>query len=267
MTNEDTPIDLLADALALIESLTKERDALRDRVSLRHREDQAWMAKHQQEWWSQVVDRRRWQGRAEYYADVYNHLKKEEQALANKLKEVESRRSTLFFENESLKRELEFANDRLNFYESSVDAVDPDRLTPESFLEKQRKHVQFMQRVLRLTDGFKYDLSIGNGLFVRTEGEYAPWSVFVNCNDLFVWGCADKEPLTPENIDKFEATLDEVMQLDRSEAYLGSILFCCRQRGFRPQLPVYDSISEKFHPLFDACGPDMLEHYERSSTT
>lgn len=258
MTNEDTPIDLLADALALIESLTKERDALRDRVSLRHREDQAWMAKHQQEWWSQVVDKYRWRERAEAYADAYNHLKNEEHALVNKLKEVENRRSALFFENESLKKELEFANGRLEFYESSVDAVDPDRLTPESFLEKQRKHIKFMQRVLRLTDGFKYDLSIGTGLFVRTDGEYAPWSVFVNCNDLFLWGCADCEPLTPENIDKFEATLDEVMQLDRGAVSLGSMLFCCRQRGLRPQLPIYESISEKFQPLFAACGPDML---------
>lgn len=38
-------------------------------------------------------------------------------------------------------------------------------------------------------------------LFWRTDGEYAPITFWINCNDFFFWGCADMEDLTPDNID------------------------------------------------------------------
>lgn len=111
-------------------------------------------------------------------------------------------------------------------------------------------------RVFRIFDGFGYLSS--EDLFWRTDGEYAPLKIFVTCNDLFHWACADVEEITSENIGLLEATVAEVKELtgDNQNA---DILFCCRSRGMRPQKPYYKHIDEKLRPLFDACGPERNE--------
>ena len=56
-------------------------------------------------------------------------------------------------------------------------------------------------------------------------------AVFVNCNDLFAWGCADAEPLP----------LSEVAALWRAwkaDPVYGSSKWACLRRGQRPQGPV-----------------------------
>lgn len=81
----------------------------------------------------------------------------------------------------------------------------------------------------------------------RTDGEYAPISIFAKCNDLFFWGCADCERITAENIDAFEQAYKESPEN-------GVLLFCCRVRKMRPQGAYYKYISDDEKHLFDACG-------------
>jgi|SRR5690349_21361769 len=99
----------------------------------------------------------------------------------------------------------------------------------------------------------------------RTDGEYAPLTLFINCNDVFYWACADAEELTPENIHIYEKTYSDLDSIIPDEARTkenqvdGPIrdewlkrmtrrisimshvdtLFCARIRGMRPQQPCY----------------------------
>lgn len=108
-------------------------------------------------------------------------------------------------------------------------------------------------RAFRVFNGFRGPAS--DGLWWRTDDEYAPVTLLVNCNDLFVWASAECEPLTAENIGTLEATYVELLAIDREMGRFTDILFCCRVRGFRPQQPYYQHIDERLHTLFDACGP------------
>lgn len=72
--------------------------------------------------------------------------------------------------------------------------------------------------------------------------------LFVNCNDVFYWACSDLEEITPEEIDELENCIKQ------SEKH-GPMLWTCRKRNMRPQLPWYKEFSEEEKKLFDACGP------------
>lgn len=104
----------------------------------------------------------------------------------------------------------------------------------------------------------------------RTDGEYAPVTFIVNCNDLFFWGCSDAEIITEDNIDILEQACED---LKNSAETLGmrrwkslasvSDLFCCRVRKMRPQNPYYEYIEKELWHLFDACGPERTDTGER----
>ncbi len=87
----------------------------------------------------------------------------------------------------------------------------------------------------------EYD--INGEIFWSTDFEF-----FVNCNDVFFWGCADAEPISAETLDDLEKALKET-ELD------GCNLYCARRREMRPQGALYKYLEKKNWPLFDACGP------------
>lgn len=91
-------------------------------------------------------------------------------------------------------------------------------------------------------------------LWWRTDGEYAPVSFFVNCNDLFYLGTADAERITEDNIEVFE-------QACKDAEYEPGLLFCCRVRKMRPQGAYYECLSEADKLLFDACGPEREQDF------
>ena len=100
----------------------------------------------------------------------------------------------------------------------------------------------FVMRVLKAT---AFDNC--SDIWWRVDAEYAPLTIFVNYNDLFFWGVADAEAVTPDNIDVFE-------QAYKDSANHGGLLFCCRVRKMRPQGACYQYITEADRHLFDACG-------------
>lgn len=82
---------------------------------------------------------------------------------------------------------------------------------------------------------------------------------FINCNDLFWWGCADGEDITEENFHLIRKTSEDIEKLDNKTFKLLrwiDELFCCRSRGMRPQIPYYKDMPDILKPLFDACGPE-----------
>lgn len=140
--------------------------------------------------------------------------------------------------------------------------------------DRMREQVEFVREVLSLGDGFNELGDLWESISWRTDGEYAPWSFSVNCNDVFYWACADCEDLTRENLPLLKQSVldvraavgvpagrlhgDDVSKhFDDwySAGHRGATLFCARVRKMRPQRPMYKHLPEALHPLFDACGP------------
>lgn len=76
--------------------------------------------------------------------------------------------------------------------------------------------------------------------------------LWVLCNDLFFWGCADGEDFELSDLPGLEKALEE-------SSDHGEILWCCRKREMRPQKPYYKYFNEAEVKLFDACGPERNE--------
>lgn len=56
--------------------------------------------------------------------------------------------------------------------------------------------------------------------------------LFVNCNDIFAWGCADAEDLPSEE------ALEALYKLCVQYPTWGSAIWCCQRRKMQPQRPV-----------------------------
>ena len=88
-------------------------------------------------------------------------------------------------------------------------------------------------RAFKVFDGFDGPSS---GLWWRTDKEYAPVTLLVNCNDVFFWGCSDCERLTPENIGQLERALEDARAADPKMGGIhADILWIARERKQRPQ--------------------------------
>lgn len=70
--------------------------------------------------------------------------------------------------------------------------------------------------------------------------------LFVNCNDVFAWGCADAEPLPVDEI----AALYRMVKAD---PVYGSTKWCCKRRNEKPQPPLQGRMKE------DGAWDDELE--------
>ncbi len=55
--------------------------------------------------------------------------------------------------------------------------------------------------------------------------------LFVLCNDLFAWGCADSEDLPLSEV-------GPLYKAHRDDPEWGVTRWCCRQRGVQPQAPI-----------------------------
>jgi hypothetical protein len=110
--------------------------------------------------------------------------------------------------------------------------------------------LDFIMRVLRVFS----DADDADYLWWKAAGEGVEF--FVMCNDVFAWGTADAEPITPENIGELEqAYRDAGKACGDKWGTNGALLFVARQRKMRPQGAYYKSLEEAERPLFDACGP------------
>lgn len=122
----------------------------------------------------------------------------------------------------------------------------------------------FLLRIMRIFNGF--DGPSPDNLWWRTDGKYAPFTVFVNCNDEFYWASADCEEITPENIEEMERAVADCIATTRRKEPWGErgcsvyapMLFCARVRKMRPMGAAYPGGEDHagVRELLNACGPE-----------
>lgn len=94
-------------------------------------------------------------------------------------------------------------------------------------------------------------------LLWRCDGQYAPITVMVICNDLFYWATAEAEDVTAEDVPLLEQAWQDCHAACSEcdvEVWVCS-LFAARKRGMRPQGAAYPRCT-RLHPLFSAAGPE-----------
>ncbi|MFF0009637.1 hypothetical protein ACFYQT_40285 [Streptomyces tibetensis] len=75
----------------------------------------------------------------------------------------------------------------------------------------------------------------------------------VNVSDIFAWGGADSEAITPEMLPVLEEAWRDSKAIDQE--FLMAPLYAARVRGERPQGAAYPATAAA-QALFDACGPE-----------
>ena len=86
------------------------------------------------------------------------------------------------------------------------------------------------------SDGLLF-VSGGAGPFFKIdEKDKIPASIYVNCNDLWIWACADAEPLPMDQIGIFY----KAWKADGE----GVKQWCCVQRDMQPQEPIRKNMRE-----------------------
>lgn len=93
-----------------------------------------------------------------------------------------------------------------------------------------------------------------------SKDENGVLSVSMNCSDIFAWGCADAEPIGPEDLPDIEKARDDVRALAPGIHNLDSLhwteLWCARKREMRPQGAFFRHIEdERIAQLFADAGP------------
>lgn len=61
--------------------------------------------------------------------------------------------------------------------------------------------------------------------------------LYVNCNDLFYWACADAEPLPNKEIGR-------LYKMHMADKKYGSSKWCCFRRNLRPQVPIVEMMKK-----------------------
>lgn len=112
------------------------------------------------------------------------------------------------------------------------------------------KKVDFVFKWLALADKWNKQ----DDFWWRCDEEYAPVTIFINCNDLFYWATADCEEINSENIDSYDQCMKDADAVKEFGHCYANALWCARQRGMRPQGACYKHYPKELWPLFDACG-------------
>lgn len=108
--------------------------------------------------------------------------------------------------------------------------------------------------LLKVLELFAFDNC--NELFWRCDDEYAPLMISVLCNDVFAWGTADCEEITPADLPMLAQAFADAREATGDRWESGGNLYCARKRKERPQGAYYRYIPDPLKPLFDAAGPE-----------
>jgi hypothetical protein len=110
--------------------------------------------------------------------------------------------------------------------------------------------LQFLHALLALSSR----IDLGEQLMLHTDGQQIHASV--NISDVFWWGGADAEDVTPETLPALERAYTDLRAIHPTADMYTAELYAARLRGMRPQGAAYPKERAATQALFDACGPE-----------
>jgi len=123
----------------------------------------------------------------------------------------------------------------------------------QPLLDAQRaetEQLQFLHALLALSSR----IDLGEQLMLHTDGQKI--HAAVNISDVFWWGGADGEDVTPETLPVLEQAYADLRAIDPYDDMYTAELYAARVRGMRPQGAAYPKERAATQALFDACGPE-----------
>lgn len=117
----------------------------------------------------------------------------------------------------------------------------------ESIVDEHALAILLQNEVL-FSNGRRYAELRFEGDKCHLDGKLQPETtvLFVNCNDVFAWGCSDAEPLPHDEI-------ENLFRMWYADRRWGSDKWCCKQRDQKPQKPVEDQMRK------DGSWDEMME--------
>jgi hypothetical protein len=112
------------------------------------------------------------------------------------------------------------------------------------------EQLAFIRAVLRLALAGDFR----SELLWCTDGQQV--TVSVDVSDVFAWGCADAEDLTPERLPILAQAMADLRAVHPHDDMYTVDLYAARIRGMRPQGAAYPTGRAATQALFDACGPE-----------
>jgi hypothetical protein len=112
------------------------------------------------------------------------------------------------------------------------------------------EQLRFLHALLALSSR----IDLGEQLMLHTDGQRIHASV--NISDVFWWGGADSEDVTPETLPALEQAYTDLRAVDPYDDMYTAELYAARLRGMRPQGAAYPKERAATQALFDACGPE-----------
>ena len=106
--------------------------------------------------------------------------------------------------------------------------------------------LEYIKRILSAFSGEAYDL------LMWREKPDGTFEFSANVSDVFYWGTADAEDITPENLEVLEEAKADIMAIDSWQMSELAALFAARVRNLRPQGAMSKYYEPEILPLFEA---------------
>lgn len=103
--------------------------------------------------------------------------------------------------------------------------------------EKHYFHEQILGWLLLSNEAFINSSVIDKQFWDDDDTPQETTIIFINCNDVFAWACAEGEPATDDDIEK----LYEELKKDQG---WGSVIWVCKKRNQKPQIPVEEDMKK-----------------------
>ena len=130
----------------------------------------------------------------------------------------------------------------------------------EKAFEKDKALAYLLEKEVLFSNTRPYIENPYDPIEERVLSESSTIVIFVNCNDVFAWGCADAETITGGDNADFETN-----ELYRLTSYVinnekwGSTKFACWKRNLQPQKPVIDDMKK------DEVWDDFIESLPKNA--
>ncbi len=127
--------------------------------------------------------------------------------------------------------------------------VKESELNPEPFDEELA-----LAEMLIAGKLFANDKQYSNNQYDRNDITGRTIVLFVNCSDMFAWGCADAEDLPYTEI-------KSLYEWFKKNATWGTVIWCMKQRNEKPQRPVVEAMVEEkaWEPWMDALPQNQYD--------